>query len=241
MQARVLLAAQDWNPENLRTRMLDLLSGRFDTMAGAWIAIVASYQEVGVYEQLLVRFTDSTLTVFDQQRLPPWVNRSELRADLVLRVRQRSAHWWAEALAIAREGAEASPGDEPALRPATWEGISIQFISDHRVQITVAQKSYPQTYAEMGFADARNDLPNRAWTFLLTLAQHGGLLSKPPDSRDSKWPLVEKRVQEIRKTLRAHFSREGYDIPSGSDPIPFIHGVGYRAVIVLSVSPSFDA
>lgn len=46
------------------------------------------------------------------------------------------------------------------------------------------------------------------------------------------WPKVEKRIQEIRKVLRKHFSIT-------ADPIPFVEGTGYQARFKIGCSPSF--
>ncbi len=122
--------------------------------------------------------------------------------------------------------------------PATWEDVSIEFISDLKVQVTVKTKTYPQNYAEMGFKNGKTKNPNLAWMTLKLLAEAGGAI--PVAIKERK--VVEKRMQEIRKTLRAHFERERFDLPRDSDPLPYDpEGKKYEAIFRIDKSPSFDA
>jgi hypothetical protein len=143
--------------------------------------------------------------------------------------------WEKDKFASADVGTE-PPGDQ--RYSVEWEDVTIEFTSDHRVQITVKdRRTYTQNYAEMGCEDGRTEKPNKAWEILQLLAESGGVLTAAPDGR---WEKIEKRMQEIRKILREHFKRERFDISSDSDPLPYVKGNGYRARFVLGHRPSFD-
>jgi hypothetical protein len=123
--------------------------------------------------------------------------------------------------------------------PATWEDVSIDFISDHSVQITVKNRICPpQNSSEMGFENRTTKNPNKAWMALRALAEKGGAMSVDIKERET----VEKRMQEIRKTLRAHFVKEHIEIPLESDPLPYDkRGKEYRALFQIGTRPSFHA
>jgi hypothetical protein len=115
---------------------------------------------------------------------------------------------------------------DPSKRPGLsveggWEHIEIVFLSDERVQIRIGKSIETRNYAEFGFQDGRNQNPNRAWETLRRLAELRGVIRDGTEGR-LPWPKVEKRVQEIRKVLRKHFS-------ISTDPVPFVEGTGYHA------------
>jgi hypothetical protein len=120
-------------------------------------------------------------------------------------------------------------------RSANWSAIQIIFLSDFKVQITTPDGTYPQNYGELGFADRRakrgEPKPSSAWLMFRVLAESGGII-KNAGKVGKDWPKVEKRMQEIRNTLRNHFGIAG-------DPIPFIKGTGYKARFKVSCSPSY--
>jgi hypothetical protein len=115
----------------------------------------------------------------------------------------------------------------------TWNNIEISFLSDERVQIRDGTTTETRNYGDFGFEDRRNGKPNRAWVMLRALAEKGGVIPNPT-KRDQRWSLVEKRIQEIRKVLRAHFN-------ISTDPIPFVKTVGYQVRFKIGCRPCFDA
>jgi len=122
--------------------------------------------------------------------------------------------------------------DEPDQHLTKWEDFEIRFTSDERVQITVAGQHETRNYSEMGFEDKRSRKPNLAWQTLRLLAEKRGIIHESSNKKRD-WPRVEKRIQEIRKTLR-----ELYKIPD--DPLPYVKGTGYRARLQISCSPSYQ-
>jgi len=46
---------------------------------------------------------------------------------------------------------------------ATWDTIEIAFLREERVQIRNGSTTETRNYAEFGFQDGRNGMPNRAW------------------------------------------------------------------------------
>jgi hypothetical protein len=91
------------------------------------------------------------------------------------------------------------------------------------VQVTIGNERQPAlTYGDLGFLDQRTMNPSLAWKALLELAKLGGTIEAVPKGCEwaSNWAAVEKRMQELRKTLRRHFKTD-------ADPVPFKQGVGY--------------
>jgi hypothetical protein len=117
----------------------------------------------------------------------------------------------------------------------TWNSIEIVFLSDHSVQIRNGTEAKPLNYAEFGFVDRRNGNPNRAWGMLRTLAKERGVI-RDHRSSGQAWPEIEKRIQEIRKTLREYFDLSA----DTTDPIPYVAGTGYQARFKIGCGPSFN-
>jgi hypothetical protein len=124
----------------------------------------------------------------------------------------------------------------PILQSHKWEDIEILFISDERVQLSVGTHSETRNYDEMGFANKRTGAPILAWVTLRGMAEAGGVIKTVSDRR--KWVEVEKRIQEIRKLLRAIFGLT-------DDPLPFSRKTrgsddfGYRSKFKVGCRPSY--
>jgi len=94
---------------------------------------------------------------------------------------------------------------------STWENITITIISNDRLKISDSRNSEIFHYSEMGLSDKRNGEPNRAWKFLLKLAdlytEFGEFSLKSANfnqkTHDQKLINTAKtRVKEIRKALK---------------------------------------
>lgn len=239
---------------------LDFFSQWFDIRAKAVLHVVVwGYDSAKIYKELLGQLAIA-VSSWAQKECPARFGAA-FHADMGTRITQRTAHWTHQALTEAREQTtsrtnlarpevpaavtmqEESTTGRPSttdLCPAHWEDVSIEFTSDERVQITVINKKYTQNYSEMGFSDGRTSNPTQAWTTLRALAEKHGVISSALTSIE--WSRVEKRIQEIRKVLRAHFLNQGFDIPRESDPVPFSEGAGngYRATFKVTRNRSFD-
>jgi hypothetical protein len=64
------------------------------------------------------------------------------------------------------------------------------------------------------------------------MATHAGIIRDGSSMDD--WPKMEKRMQEIRKTLRTQFGIT-------ANPILFTKGTGYQALFKIVCAPSFDS
>jgi hypothetical protein len=140
--------------------------------------------------------------------------------------------------------AHAVSDDDPAEDVATdlsgpilqWSDIAIVFTSDHRIQVTTPTKRETLNYGDMGFEDKRgpksSGKPKKAWMLLLLLAERNGTFPRDRVSPHQR-TMLEKRMQELRRFLRAHFCLPG-------DPLPFVKGVGYEAAFKISKAPSFN-
>lgn len=89
----------------------------------------------------------------------------------------------------------------------TWANVTIRFLSDNRIQITALKWSEPLDYAEAGFEDTRNHVPNLAWKVLRDFAIHSGELQRPNGLRTERRQLVslETSVGAIRKRFKQLF------------------------------------
>ncbi len=123
----------------------------------------------------------------------------------------------------------------------TWSDVSIRFLSDHMVRISVKGKDHQHNSAELGFDDGRSPgTPIRSWVALRELAQHDPQeLKRPNMSTGDSGAAVrrskqEKVVQDIRKRLQALLPGvEG-------DPIAFSsEETAYRPTFKLSF-PAFE-
>ncbi len=122
------------------------------------------------------------------------------------------------------------PAPKSELVSARWEDVTITFTSEFQVQILVGDKSHVVTYADLGFRDERQDKPTLAWEKFRELAEAKSQRIDLPQKKDRKsWEretgdkervTIQQRVKEIRTTLQAYFKREGYEIPSKTDPLP---------------------
>jgi hypothetical protein len=117
-------------------------------------------------------------------------------------------------------------------RASTWDTVEISFLSDERVEIRSGSSTETRNYAELGFEDRRNGKPNKAWVTLRELATADGVI-RDAAKTGTKWPRVEKRMQEIRSKFREHFGIT-------ADPLPFIPGSGYRALFKIGCRRSYE-
>jgi hypothetical protein len=131
------------------------------------------------------------------------------------------------------------PGSQTPVQPRSWSEVTICFLSDERVQITVGTATEIRNYTEMGFASKKNGTAVQAWDVLRVLARQGGLIQIADDS--TQWAVLEKRIQEIRRTLKAVFHLT-------DDPIRFVKKnpktrdtFGYHANFKISCHFSIDS
>jgi hypothetical protein len=133
-----------------------------------------------------------------------------------------------------------SGGETDNANPASWDMVEIMFLTNDLVLL-----SHPPGcilgYREMGFGDGRTGKPNRAWLTLRELAANAGTMRRSrAETFDKKlqemrnWSKVEKRMQEIRRTLRDRFG-------IAADPIPLVDGTKYEARFKIRYDQSFKA
>jgi len=156
-------------------------------------------------------------------------------AEALDRVRDRGATAELGTDAGAKNAVETVPSDgrveNVRQRATSWLGVQISFLSDHRINLRNGDRLETYGYSELGFADQRNGKPNLAWIVLRTLAEHRGTLSGA-NSTAVAWTFIEKRIQEIRKTLRVRF-----DLPG--DPLPLVSKTTYQAVFKIECAPCY--
>ena len=120
LEAKILLTAQTDIPDNFPVVVLDLMTGRFDISARSLVIVsIGNYRSVATYKQVLGRLIESFLSWLDLMKFPTWIQRSELRTELNLRLAQRSAYWLGEAFKLARESEDSRAGRAAATEPTT--------------------------------------------------------------------------------------------------------------------------
>ncbi len=230
-------------PESqLSIELVNGIAGAFDVRARYMVALmVLSYDDIAPFEQALPRLTEA-VAALACELCPSFLQKDAFVGQVRIRLASRVAHWQQQALKLARESTKAvdaalaHAADRAEILCGSWPELTIQFTSDHRVQVTVPGGSYIENYAEMGFEDRKTKNPNVAWTMLRTIAEGSGRISTPP--RGIPWSKVEKRVQEIRRTLRTYFEQRKIVVPTG-DPLPFVTDQGYVAAFRLGVGLSY--
>src|SRR5712691_6894594 len=95
----------------------------------------------------------------------------------------------------------------------------------------LARRTKREITRSLAFKTIRAKNPNRAWETLRRLAELRGII-RDGTQACLPWPKLEKRVQEIRRVFRKHFS-------ISADPLPFIKGTGFHARFKISCGPSF--
>ncbi len=123
----------------------------------------------------------------------------------------------------------------PTPEGATWKDVTVTFISDHRVQVSVMGVTEPRSYAEMDFEDKRGGggKPDLAWECLRLLAKWDGKIQRPSDFEKPGWLKIEKQVQTIRARFKELFGIQ-------ADPLPFRRGRAYEAQFRITLSKSSE-
>jgi hypothetical protein len=115
----------------------------------------------------------------------------------------------------------------------SWGDISIVFVSDHSLQVSINSKVQPpMNYIEFGLGNSKNGNPRLAWETLKELAEREGLLDVANLTGYNR-NQIEKRIQEIRGVLRRNFKVDG-------NPLPFGAGFCYRACFKISCSRAYN-
>lgn len=163
-------------------------------------------------------------------------NKIDERIRFVAEV-SKTAEWLAFERAISDAEAKAQGKEQPQVvasqtPPLTWQDIEIVFLSEHSVQVFLSGKpGQAYNYAEFGFEDRRSGKPIAAWDILFKMTQSGGAIPRPLPGKDKS--KRQKRIEEIREKLKAHFKIE-------TDPIPF-NGNTYQASFKIRRGLSFDS
>ncbi len=133
------------------------------------------------------------------------------------------------------ETASRSTQTPPVNSEFPWQNVTIRFTSDHQVQITIGdQRLDAKSYEDLGFANKRTGLPNRAWAMLRLLATKGGTLADLPSGQWSqKRKQARKVIEELRKILRDC-------VRATADPVPFKKGIGWKTAFRIELESASD-
>jgi len=103
----------------------------------------------------------------------------------------------------------ASNTDKKAGYPHTipagtrWEDITLMFVNDEHIKISVAGKVHDTGFADMGFVDSRSDTPNMQWHLLRLLAVKNGSLPASDPEAQNRYKQHKKRLADA---LKAYFT-----------------------------------
>jgi hypothetical protein len=154
-----------------------------------------------------------------------------------------SGHVSAEATKSSDSVSSAEPTGDSQARSSdfSWRDVTIRFINEQAVQITVGESRLPvQGYEELGFAGKRSKRPNRAWLMLRRLARKDGVLTDLPSGQWAPERIkARKIIQELRKILRNLVKPDADSVPY-ADPVPYKKEVGYKVAFKIDPDSVFD-
>ena len=154
-----------------------------------------------------------------------------------------SGHVSAEATKSSDSVSSAEPTGDSQARSSdfSWRDVTIRFINEQAVQITVGESRLPvQGYEELGFAGKRSKRPNRAWLMLRRLARKDGVLTDLPGGQWTPERIkARKIIQELRKILRNLVKPDADSVPY-ADPVPYKTGFGYKVAFKIDPDSVFD-
>ena len=154
-----------------------------------------------------------------------------------------SGHVSAEATKSSDSVSSAEPTGDSQARSSdfSWRDVTIRFINEQAVQITVGESRLPvQGYEELGFAGKRSKRPNRAWLMLQRLARKDGVLTDLPSGQWTPERIkARKIIQELRKILRTLVKSDADSVPY-ADPVPYKTGFGYKVAFKIDPDSAFD-
>lgn len=154
-----------------------------------------------------------------------------------------SGHVSAEATNSSDSVSSAEPTGDSQARSSdfSWRDVTIRFINEQAVQITVGESRLPvQGYEELGFAGKRSKRPNRAWLMLRRLARKDGVLTDLPRGQWTPERIkARKIIQELRKILRNLVKPDADSVPY-ADPVPYKTGFGYKVAFKIDPDSVFD-
>lgn len=140
----------------------------------SWLALVAKNVAKEVIAETQACFDNWRCTVAERKREVAEGLRDEAEYWIALYREQAGS---SSRTSVVPDRAAAIPDkDSSAETGAGWASIEIKFLSDERLQIFKEGSSETRNYAELGFEDRRNGMPNQAWLTLRTLAMKRGTI-----------------------------------------------------------------
>jgi hypothetical protein len=159
--------------------------------------------------------------------------RAKLRNRIEILLEARIRHWEAEAIERALSSAKQdTPESSGEPRPRNWDELEIRFLSDHRIQYSIAGKAKTLNYGDIGFVDNRTGNPNLSWKMLLNFAQGGGIWPVPVRN-SSEFERQTKIVQRLGAALKKYFGLS-------TNPISKDTAHNYRCAFKIGCAPSFE-
>src|SRR5579864_1120200 len=103
---------------NFSTLVVELMTGRFDLLAMALVATVGHSCSAAACHEGLDECRARLLSWLEPKRVPTWIRKNELIADVRLQLLQRSKYWVAEALRAERQAGTRERIPEASSVPA---------------------------------------------------------------------------------------------------------------------------
>lgn len=100
----------------------------------------------------------------------------------------------------------------PHFKSSDWPAITIRFITEREVVITIGKENYASTYEILGFENDKSDKPNKAWEFLYYLASRGGVSEKLPDHIPDPLKQQKKQLSDRLQTIFDNHTDPFYNV-----------------------------
>ncbi len=109
---------------------------------------------------------------------------------------------------------QAVVGKFPTPPGCNWKDVEVRFQDSHTVTVIARGQRERLLFSQMGFANAKNGLPNMQWELLYSLAQNHGVMtwSSPGARRENR-----KHREFLNKSLLAFFGIDGDPIELTDD------------------------
>jgi len=117
----------------------------------------------------------------------------------------------------------------PKFKPTDWSKITIRFLNEQDVILTVGNENKTTNYEGMGFKDNKSNKPNRTWKVFLELAKNGGKTKPLPTP-------IPDTIKQHKKTILDNLQ---FIFKNKSDPFEITLDNEYKLNIKL-ISPILE-
>ena len=99
----------------------------------------------------------------------------------------------------------------PKFAPTDWSSVSWRFLDQQNVLLSGGKKTSIADYEGLGFSNDKKNAPNRAWRFLLEMAESGGETKTLPTPIPDNIKQLKRQVSDRLKTIFKNDTDPFYD------------------------------